>query len=392
MKWRFLALATASAISILLGGSPAAAQDETGTISALMFHDLNGDGVRDEAEPGIGRLIDLSQGGNFIRGIGSDVDGVSLFEGLAPGEYMLTASLGGLSLTCSSGDFSFDPFPNSFCGGVTLPWRGTTPDSVNVSVESGVTTEVLFGAQPVEVAVITGLALLEDDFAPPGTLIEAFVNGQECGTAESTESHGGQQVNFVIEVLGASEREGCAANGDDVTFRVGGVLAPETLSWIPHTQLPSVLGFSFLNLTAIGDRAWYWYERSGAGQPAVGAIFQAVVGGQACGEAVVIEETQRAAAEGFSRLIVPSEEIQPGCGRPGATVSILVDGVEVASLPWQPGVQRIDLGGAVGSPQLGSGPGAQGGVPIALLLVAALAAAGLFVLGGGLLIARRRAL
>lgn len=379
-------------VAAALAAAPAAAQEKPGAIQAIVFHDLNGDSVRDDDEPGLaGRSVELSQGGVIIPGFATDPEGISLFESLSPGEYTLTASLGDLSLTCSSGDFSFDPFPNSFCGGATLPWRGTTPDSVTVSVAAGVTTEVLFGAQPVEAAVITGLALLEDGIAPPGTLIEAFVNGQECGTAESIDNNGGQQENFVIEVLGASEREGCAASGDDVAFRVGGVLAPETLSWLPHTQLPSVLGFSFLNLTAIGDRAWYWYERSGAGQPGVGEPFQALVGGQVCGEAVVIEETQRAAAEGFSRLIVPSEEIQPACGRAGATVRFLVDGVELASLPWQPGVQRLDLGGAVGSPQLGSGPGAQGGVPIVLPLVAALAVAGgLFAAGGGLLVARRR--
>ncbi len=47
---------------------------------------------------------------------------------------------------------------------------------------------------------------------------------------------------------------------------------------------------------------------------------------------------------GFSRLIVPSETLQPGCGRPGATVSFLVGGVmaETTAL-WKPGIRRIDL-------------------------------------------------
>jgi hypothetical protein len=46
---------------------------------------------------------------------------------------------------------------------------------------------------------------------------------------------------------------------------------------------------------------------------------------------------------GFSKLIVPSDFVQPGCGTPGATVTFLVDGVEAGSVAWEPGLQRIDL-------------------------------------------------
>ncbi|MCH7511441.1 MAG: hypothetical protein IIB19_03630, partial [Chloroflexi bacterium] len=81
--------------------------------------------------------------------------------------------------------------------------------------------------------------------------------------------------------------------------------------------------------------------------------------------------------------------LQPGCGRPGATVAFLVGGVEVGSIPWQAGLQRLELAAPVQGPVAGSGPQAYGG-GAATTLIAVLFATGLLLAGGSRLLARRR--
>jgi hypothetical protein len=253
-----------------------------------------------------------------------------------------------------------------------------------VTVESGATTEVNFGTsrEPADVAIITGAVLLEDGYAPPGTLIEALVDGRECGTTTASDSN---ILNFVLEILGAGERAGCAAPGDAVHFRVGGVAAGEIFTWVPFIDDPSALGFEIQHLSAMENHAWYWSELHVDEQPGGRVVVQALVGSVRCGETV---GSRTGPFVTIARLIVPSESIQPGCGRPGATVTLLVDGVEAATIPWQPGLQRIDLEVPVQAPPLGRGPGEQGAATTAL--IAGLLAAGLLLAGGSLLLARRR--
>ena len=371
----------------VLGSGPAAAQEEPGAISALVFHDLDGDGVRDDGEPGLpGQITFLSQGGELLRGIGGNFFGISLFSGLTPGDYTVTADIrgGGAGFCADGAGFLFDPFPFDFCAGVPLPWRDTTPDSVSVTVVSGETAEVFFGGQPLDVAGITGAALLEDGYAPSGTLIEALVRGQECGVTTATDS---PSLNFTLIILGEGERAGCALPGDEVQFLVGGIPAAETIEWIPFIDARPP-GFDVQHLTAMEEHAWYWAQESVPDLTVEGAIVQAVVDGVVCDETTLEVTDFAGGLAGFSRLIVPSESILPGCGRPGATTSFLVGGVEVGSVAWQPGLQRIDLGGAVGSPSLGTGPGEQGAATTTL--IAGLLAAGLLLAGGSLLLARRR--
>ena len=247
------------------------------------------------------------------------------------------------------------------------------------------TVEIAFGMQPLDVAVITGAALLEDGYAPEGTLIEALVDGLDCGTTMTSESSG---LNFDLTVLGAGERPGCATPGDLVRFRVGGVAAAETFTWVPFIDTPGAFEWQMQHLSVIEERAWYWLQGPADDLPAVGSTVQAVVHGVVCDETVV-EAAPLFAAAGVRRLIVPSESIQPGCGRPRATVAFFVGGVEVGSIPWQAGLQRLELAAPVEAPPLGSGPQPSAG-GAATTLIAFLLATGLFLAGGSRLFARRR--
>ena len=386
-----LAIAVAALVlGVVVAAAPATAQEEPGAIRALVFRDLDGNGVRDEGEPGQPRQrMDLSQGDQFLLGIFTGPNGTNLFDGLESGTYTVSVTLQEEEGVCATGGgFFYDPFPFGYCALVNLPWRATTPDSVSVTVESGMTVAVAFGVQPLDVAVITGAALLEEGYAPADTLIEALVDGQECGTTTTVES---PLLNFDLSILGAGERPGCATRGDLVHFRVGGVAAAETFTWAPFIDTPGFqLPFHVQHVSAMEERAWYWLQGPLDDLPAVGSTVQAVVDGVVCDEAMV-EAVPLFGTAGFLRLIVLSEALQPGCGRPGATVAFLVGGVEVDSIPWQAGLQRLELAAPVPvqGPVAGSGPPADGG-GAATTLIAILFATGLLLAGGGRLLARRR--
>ncbi len=384
-----LAVAVAALVLGALTAAPAAAQEEAGSVSGVVFHDLNGDGLRDEGEAGLpNQRIELTVNGQRVDFDGTSSDGSYLIDGIGPGEYTLTAHVGVMSGICADGALFFGPFPTSYCISLlTLPWRTTTPTTIPLVVESGMNVEANFGAldgEAADVAVITGLALLEDGDAPAGTSIEALVDGQECGSTITADIY--RPLNFILTILGAGERAGCATPGATVHFRVNGIQADQTFDWFPYTDDPSALGFEIQHLSAMENHALYWSELHVDEPPGGQAVVQALVGSVRCGETA---GSRTGPFVTIARLIVLSESIQPGCGRPGATVAFLVDGVEMSTIPWQPGLQRIDLGAPFEAPPLGRGPSGHGG-GAAATLIAALFATGLLLVGGSRLLARRR--
>lgn len=243
---------------------------------------------------------------------------VALIPGAAPGKDASMAEAGEVPFLCIDPFGSFDPLA---LGGGCFP-----------------------GVEPhVDAVSIIGRTILEDDYAPPGTVVESFVNGQECGV--TTVPDGSVFRTFELRVLGAGERAGCAGPGDLVEFRVGGVLAAETYSWIPFSSVSEVSGpLQIQHLVAMEEHAWYWFERRGGELPADTINVRSLVDGVECGGAGIRFARGGIAVVGFSRLIVPSGEIQSGCGEPGATVSFVVSDVEAQNtVSWEPGLQRIDL-------------------------------------------------
>ena len=125
--------------------------------------------------------------------------------------------------------------------------------------------------------------------------------------------------------------------------------------------------------------------------PPGGTTVQAVVGDTVCGEAttrsVPMGQGSQQHLVGFSRLIVPSAEIKPGCGRPDATVSFRMSGEEVGTVAWQPGLQEVhlELGASFTRapvlPTAGSA-GQSGGTSSGVWLVV-LGALGVLALGAG---------
>lgn len=392
-----------------LAAGRAEAGPASGTITGVVFHDVDGNGVRDPDEPGLAyRPVTLTQEGEERYTSGTAVDGTYRIDGVAAGEYDVIGTVDDPQGLCVDGVFSFYPLSGSFCVGVTLPWNGTTPESVPISVSGGSTIDANFGAEPADAAVIAGRVALEADRAPPGTVIEALVNGIECGsTAVLPES---SELDYVLTIFGAQERAGCATLGDRVQFRVEGLLADETFGWQPFTDVESFGQFQYQSLSAMDEHAWYWMGSPDAGLPPAGTSIEAVIDGVVCGETTLETAGHLHTfaypdqSAGFSRLIVPSEALQAGCGRPGATVSFLMGGVQSdVTVPWQPGLQRIDLTLAAQQPTLtptisppdrlpSAGDPTQGERANRIVLPAAvlLGAAFLLLSGAGLLVLGRR--
>ena len=321
---------------------------EPGTITGVLFHDRNGDGDRDTGEnlvPGT-RQVTLMRDGDVIetRVVG---DGNYLFHGLAPGNYTVASDLDDYWLRgCSGVEFSYNPLQRPSCDQPVLPWNPTSPNPVSVSYDGGGAV-VDFGAEPADVMVVRGDALLETGHAPMGTVIIALVKGNECGT---TTVVGGMYDDFSINILGAGEREGCALPGDQVQFTVGDVLAGNTMRWKPLFD-PSRFPFlkvelivpHFGDIIAMQDHVWYWFERSGDNPVPDGTLVQAMIDGVVCGETRV-ESLPSESIAGFSQLLVSSSDVEEGCGREGSTVSFQVNGLRATTqVLWELGLRRLHL-------------------------------------------------
>jgi hypothetical protein len=358
-------------------------QPRPGHVRGVVFHDSDEDGRLDPGEEGLQyREVVLIQDGRTRESTGTAANGTFTLE-TEPGVFDLEVEVDQRQAGCVDTTFAFYPLGGSFCVAAPLPWTATTPHVISITVEDGGTVEINVGARPTNAAVIVGRAVLEAERAPEGTRIEALVDGRECGT---TTTLADRELDFVINVLGEREREGCARRGDVVSFRVGGVLAAETTTWVPYTEVQQFLQIGYVDLAAMEDHAWYWMQVAATGLPGDGAPVRALVGDTTCGESVLqtsdgLSVYTDPPSAGFSKLIVPSDEVVAGCGSPGVTVTFTIDGVPAGSAIWRPGLQEVELG--LHLPDTGSGhPEATEGWPrvlATLVLVMALAVTGRLV-------------
>ncbi|MCH8010177.1 MAG: fibronectin type III domain-containing protein [Chloroflexi bacterium] len=327
-----------------------------GQVRGVVFYDRDEDGMLDPTEEGLPhRTVLLKQDGERRESTSTGTDGTFTLEA-APGRYDLIVELDEQLGGCVDTLFSFDPLGGSFCVGVSLPWTATTADVIPVTVADEETVAINVGARPTDAAVIVGRVALETERAPSGARIEALVNDRVCGTSTVVAD---SEVDYVITVLGEREREGCASRGAIVSFRVGGVPATETASWVPYAEVANFLQIDFHNLTAMEHHAWYWMEVPAVGLPADGTPVQAMVGDTICGETVLrtsegLPVYADPAIAGFSKLIVPSDELASGCGHDGATVTVRAGDTVIASMAWKPGLQAIDAAPPVMLPKTGS--------------------------------------
>lgn len=230
------------------------------------------------------------------------------------------------------------------------PWTATLVDVEEVSESIGICIDPPGTFNPAQIGgacvnyetgkdqqLIIGRALLGGDYAPPGTLIEAYVRNQLCGQTTDGDP-------FELLVLGAGERAGCAEPGETVRFQVDGHAALEQLVWPEEPE-----GFDTLSLTSVDQHAWYWFERV----PSVierGMHIEAHAGATVCGEAFIQGEEAANGyfipedIRGFSKLVVAHQSLEGGCGINGGLIEFRVNGIRAeTAVFWQPGVRRLNL-------------------------------------------------
>ena len=191
-RWPFLIIPLVAAAA-LLAGTPAMGQEARGTITGVVFDDFDGDGVQDEGEPGLpDKALGLQGDGKSSRLARTGVDGSFEIGGLVPGEYVLEVVLPEGIGICPISVATFNPLQLAACTNFTFPWN-SRPQPVTVTVEGGTVVEVDFGAQSVDVAVLAGIALLEDERVPAGTLIQAMGWGSGVRLVRGD---GGQRVQL----------------------------------------------------------------------------------------------------------------------------------------------------------------------------------------------------
>jgi hypothetical protein len=80
---------------------------EVGSVTGTKFYDLNGNGAKNEGEPGIsGWTINLKKDGATIATTTTDTDGIYIFTGIAPGSYTVEEELRlGWTQTAPAGNF-----------------------------------------------------------------------------------------------------------------------------------------------------------------------------------------------------------------------------------------------------------------------------------------------
>jgi hypothetical protein len=165
---------------------------------------------------------------------------------------------------------------------------------------------------------VYGTATIDGVLAGPGTAVQAFVNGVDCGDA--VVSSGG---NYSIDVVSGVSRPGCAYDGAQVTFAVAGLAADQVVFFSTGT-------FINLNLTAHSlppaplPPAHFYGLVYFNGQPLPApAVIGAFIGATSCGVGGV------AAGGGYS-IDVASSAVTAGCGVPGAVVQFRIGGALTA--------------------------------------------------------------
>jgi hypothetical protein len=99
----------------------------------------------------------------------------------------------------------------SLLGAILLAWHATTPTA---------------SAQAQPPNRYYGSVSINGQDQSEGTVVEAYIGNTLCGSG-TVQSRNGATI-YLVDVLGAGQKSGCANDGDKVTFKVAGLDAKET--------------------------------------------------------------------------------------------------------------------------------------------------------------------
>ncbi|MPZ49709.1 MAG: hypothetical protein GEU75_10530 [Dehalococcoidia bacterium] len=316
------------------------------SISGVIWRDDNANGQKDQGEPGIAdaevRLAVAATGGSQ-QTAKTDTDGRYAFSGLEQGQHQLR-----LSPTISG--MWIQTYPSRSLVG---------PTTIDVSLASGGQT-LNFGLYPsAGLPKFTGTAWRNAEPATEPT-VRALVEGTDCTLPTLIPTD--QPVNsFGLKVASNELIPGCGKDGASISFTINGTTTNETVAWrrAPIEQLPPGTVPSVPPPGAIGPpRENIQRIILTIGPPFAaysGSVIDASTGERLDtaspprfpGVDAYIGDTLCGSVPGYGLggyVVVPSEQLKPGCGREGVTVRFVVDGAPAPEqVPWQPGLQTRTL-------------------------------------------------
>lgn len=298
-------LASLAALSSIAASAPArTAGPGTRVLTIRVVNDVNENGIWDDGEPGLVGWAVVLMCGDVITLIG---------ETGSEGELVYRKSQGYECVNVS----------------VKFGWLPTSATRVRVEVPPDEEVEVVFLVRKVgeDVQRFFGMLIVDGLPASLGVTLDALVDGVSCGDGIVAERDG--LIRYELYVLGASERPGCAQNGDEVLFTIDRAEAGSAM-FVP-------LRFRELDLIA-GPTPMY-FSFSFYSPPIEGAVVPHI-GSVICGQAFM--QNFALAPPNSQMVFVPSEATKPGCGAPGRVVTLRVGDDVKAQVLWEEG--RVPIG------------------------------------------------
>lgn len=218
----------------------------------------------------------------------------------------------------------------------TLPWRTGTVELPAVDLN---------GAIPVTFLPMFLNGTVWVEARPSLGEVVAFINGVECGRTWPVAASGRHLAEFYLPVKSDDGVNGCGSAGESVTITVDGRAVNRTFVWQEGFTDP-------VGLVVGPDFALLSGEILVRGDPPPFRVV-AYIDGQVCGEDTVTR------LNGYAKLlydvVVPPQELRPGCGRDGVavTLAVQVEGqpdIVLETLPWQAVANdrpTVDLNGRV---------------------------------------------
>ena len=322
MRWLSAgcALAAVAALAMACGdsGEPA---DEPG-VSGFVFNDRDGDGVRDQADPGVEGWTLLMCMGDMCQSAKTGGGGRFHFNDVPPGRY----HMGLMDVPAGWQEVRKD------CSSDMLSLGQGEHNTVDMAVRfvgehvSGFGGSVWNDGAPV----------------PEGTRVEALVGERVCG---ETNTCGLRESRYFTWVISAVKEEGCGQESAEVRFRVGGTVANQTAQW--HEQGSATVNlFAGPELAVFGGIVLMYRPGTPNIMVPEGATVSAYVGERLCGESTIFVAHP---GPSMYQIVVLPDSLRAGCAKEGAPITFSVGGEAAAEQAvWQPGVQRLQL--SVGEP------------------------------------------